>query len=208
MSESTESPSRRPGEPSDETWGAYAADLEQLLGSLAWAGWELPECYDTDYDTEEGALLFGELARTGMVISVQYQPDKGELLLLPCDYDEDFYRLSMLDGEVRIFQGNDVGRGAELVAEQAGELGLLDATRLAVTADSDVNTAELISDRIIEWIVEPAASYRKMQPAELIEQLTSDEDFFPRFKWLMDFLAIDESRRTLELTGLGPPVMS
>lgn len=31
-------PSRRPGEPSDETWSGYAADLEQLLGSLAWAG--------------------------------------------------------------------------------------------------------------------------------------------------------------------------
>ena len=116
-------------------------------------------------------FFLGELARTGMVISVQYQPDKGELLLLPCDYDEDFYRLSMLDGKVRIFSGNDISRGAELVAEQAGELGLLDATRLAATADSDVSTAELISDRIIQWIVEPAASYRKMQPAELIEQL-------------------------------------
>lgn len=75
-------PSRRPGEPSDGAWSGYAANLGQLLDRLAWAGWELPESYDTDYDTEGGAYLFGELFRTGMIIEVRYQPAKGELLLL------------------------------------------------------------------------------------------------------------------------------
>jgi hypothetical protein len=122
-------PSRRPGEPSDKTWSGYAADLQHLLGSLACSGWELPESYDTDYDVEDGAYLFGELLRTDMVIEVQYQPAKGELLLLHCE-NEDFARLSMLTDEVKISLGPDIDRGAELVAAQAGELGLLAPTHL------------------------------------------------------------------------------
>jgi hypothetical protein len=82
-------PPRRPSGPSDETWIGYVADLERLLGSLTWAGWELPESYDTDYDAEDGAYLFGELFRTGMVIEVQYEPGNGEVLLLPCEDEAD-----------------------------------------------------------------------------------------------------------------------
>jgi len=189
MPESAESPSRQAGEPSGETWDGYIGDLERLLASLTWAGWELPESYSIEYDAEAGAFLFGELVRTGMAIGVQYQPAKGELLLLPCDYDEDFYQLSMLDSEVKISLGDDVDHGAELVADQAGELGLLDATRLAATADSDISTTELVGDRVTEWIVEPAASYRNLPIAEFTEQLTRDEKFFPRFEWLLNFLA-------------------
>ena len=144
-------PSRRPGEPCDETWSRYAADLAQLLGSLAWAGWGLPESYDTDYDAQDGAYLFGELFRTGMVIEVLYEPGKGELLMLPCE-DEDFSRLSMLTDAVTISVGHDIDRGAELVAEQAGELGLLDATHLVAAPDSDVSTAELIIKVLMDFL--------------------------------------------------------
>jgi len=183
-------PSRRPGEPSDATWSAYVADLEQLLGSLAWAGWELPDSYDTDYDAEDGAYLFGELFRTGMVIEVQYQPGKGELVLLPCE-DEDFSRLSMLIDSVTISVDHDVGRGAELVVEQAGELGLLNATHLVAASDSDVSTAELVTDRIIESVIESAAEYRNLPPEELVDQVMGDEELSTRLKVLMDFFARD-----------------
>lgn len=183
-------PSRRPGEPSDETWSGYAADLEQLLGSLAWAGWELPESYETDYDTEGGAYLFGELLRTGMGIEVQYQPAKGELLLLPCE-DEDFWRLSMLTDPVTISVGHHIDRGAELVAEQAGELGLLDATHLTAAPDSDVSTAGLVTNRIIESVIESAAEYRNLPPAELVDQVMGDEELSARLEVLMDFAARD-----------------
>ncbi len=123
-----------------------------------------------------------------MIIEVQYQPAKGELLLLPSE-DEDFSRLSMLDDTVEITVGRDIGRGAELVAEQAGELGLLDATRITAGSDCDVSTDELISDRIAEWILNPAAEYRGMQPEELIGQLMGDEEFSTRFKVFLDFFA-------------------
>lgn len=181
-------PSHRSSEPSDATWSGYAADLEELLNPLTWAGWELPESYETAYDPDGGAYLFGELFRTGMVVEVQYQPSKGELLLLPYE-DEDLSRLSMLDGSVEITVSPDIGCAAELVAERAGELGLLDATRITAASGSDVSTGELISDRVLEWILNPAAEYRKMPPEVLIGQLMEDEEFSTRFKVFLDFFA-------------------
>ena len=69
-------------EPTEEEWGGHVDDLETLLCSLVQAGWELPESYDSDFDSEHGAFLFGELHRTGMVISIQYEPSAGKLQLL------------------------------------------------------------------------------------------------------------------------------
>jgi hypothetical protein len=183
-------PSWRPDEPSAQRWIGYVADLERLLGSLAWAGWELPESYDTDCDAEGGAYLFGELLRTGMVIEVQYEPGNGELLLLPCEY-QDFSRLSMLTDSVTISFGHDIERGAQLAKEQAGELGLLDATRLTAAPESDVSTAELITDRIIESVIESAAEYRNLPPEGLVDLLTGDQELSTRLKVLMDLFATD-----------------
>lgn len=193
MSESRFDPGDRAweqlSEPSDDMWSDYAGDLENLLRWLTWAGWQLPESYETDYHPGEGAFLFGELFRTGMVIQVQYQPTKRRLLLLPCVFDEDFSRLSMLAEQVEISVEHGIDSGAEMVAERAGDLGLLDATRLIAASDSDVSTAELISDRILEWILEPAAEYRNVAARDLIDQLMADEEFAPRFKMLLDFFA-------------------
>jgi hypothetical protein len=181
-------PPRRPGEPSDETWIGYVADLERLLGSLTWAGWQLPEFYDTDYDADNGAYLFGELSRTGMVIEVQYEPAKGEVLLLPSE-DEDFSRLSMLTGSVTISAGNDIERGAGLVAEQAGELGLLDATHLVAAPESDVSTVVLVTHRIIRTVIGSAAEYWNIPPEDVFDQVMDDEELSTRLNVLMDFLA-------------------
>jgi len=73
------------------------------------------------------------------------------------------------------------------VAERAGELGLLDATRLVAASVSDISTSELISDRIREWILEPAAEYRDLTPKELATQLMEDEEFSVRFRMLIEF---------------------
>jgi hypothetical protein len=124
-----------------------------------------------------------------MLIAIQYQPSKGELLLLPCEYDEDFPRLSMLSDEAKISVGHAIDSGAAMVAERAGDLGLLDATRLIASSDSDISTAELISDRVLQWILEPAAEYRKVAPSELVNHLMADEEFATRFKVLLDFFA-------------------
>ena len=164
-------------EPTEEQWGRHVDDLEALLCSLVQAGWELPESYDSDFDSEHGAFFFGELHRTGMVISVQYEPSASKLQLLPFEGDGDPLLLSMLDEMVEIRAGHDLLDGADLVAERAGELGLLDATHLAAAPDSDITTAELISYWYREEIFESAARYRGLALDELAGQLAADEEF-------------------------------
>ena len=171
-------------QPTEEQWGRHVDDLEILLCSLVQAGWELPESYDSDFDSEHGAFLFGELHRTGMVISVQYEPSAGKLQLLPFEGDGNPLLLSMLDEMVEIRAGHDLLDGADLVAERAGELGLLDATHLAAAPDSDITTAELISHRYREEMFEPAARYRGLGLDELAGQLAADEEF----SWRMRFI--------------------
>jgi hypothetical protein len=128
-----------------------------------------------------------------MVIEVQYQPAKGELLLLHCE-NEDFARLSMLTDEVTISLGPDIDRGAELVAAQAGELGLLAPTHLTAGLGGDVSAAELVTERIIESVIESAAGYRDLPPEELVDQVMGDEELSTRLKVLMDFYARTSKR--------------
>ena len=45
-------------EPTEEQSGRHVDDLEALLCSLVQAGWQLPESYDSDFDSEHGAFLF------------------------------------------------------------------------------------------------------------------------------------------------------
>ena len=171
-------------EPTEEEWGGHVDDLERLLCSLVQAGWEQPESYGSDFDSEDGAFLFGDLHRTGMVISVQYEPTAGKLQLLPFEGDGDPLLLSMPDETVEIRTGRDLQRGADLVAERAGELGLLDATHLAAAPDSDITTAELIGLRYGEEIFEPAARYRGLTLDELAGQLAADEEFSLRMQFI------------------------
>ncbi|MEV0688988.1 hypothetical protein [Streptomyces sp. NPDC050388] len=42
---------------------SYAARLEELLAGLEWAGFDLPEAWDTDFDPEQGVQLFAILWR-------------------------------------------------------------------------------------------------------------------------------------------------
>lgn len=171
-------------EPTEEEWGGHVDDLETLLCSLVQAGWELPESYDSDFDSEDGAFLFGDLHRTGMVISIQYEPTAGKLQLVPFEGDSDPLLLSMLDETVEIRTGRDLPRGADLVAERVGELGLLDATHLAAAPDSDMTTAELIGHRYREEIFEPAARYRGLALDELAGQLAADEELSLRMQFI------------------------
>jgi hypothetical protein len=178
----------RPGKPTEEGWSRYVDDVETLLDSLRRAGWELPESYDSDFDSEHGAFLFGELQRTGMMIDFQYQPSAGKLELSPFCGDDPLL-FSMLDETARIRTGHDLSHGASLVAEQAGELGLLDATHLSASHDSDITTAELINERYREEIFEPAARYRGLTLDELASQLASDEEFSLRLRFLTGMVA-------------------
>jgi hypothetical protein len=180
----------RPGRRAPVPWDSLIAHLVTLLGPLAQAGWELPGEYDCDADPHTGPLLTGEVERTGMVIVFEYEPTPGELRLLPFadiagDQPES---LSMLDDPVAITVGPSPGQGAEKVRDHAGELGLLDATRVRAGDNSDVSTDELLAERYREWIFEPARDYRQIPMKNLISSLDADEAFSVYFRVVVGWL--------------------
>lgn len=171
------------GRPSDEIWAKWIDRLEKLLSPLERAGWELPEAYDTDFDFEYGATIFGETERTGVAIGFEFKPYRDELLLEPWDSFGDPI-LSALDDTTAVQVGEDQDNGVRLVAEAAGDLGLLDATRVAASSDSDVSTGELVAERFVEWIFGEAADYRGIPISDLVDQAMADEEFSSAFQWL------------------------
>jgi hypothetical protein len=178
----------RSARPSDETWTKWIDRLEELLAPLERAGWELPEEYDTDFDFEYGASISGDARRTDMALDFEFKPYRDELLLHPCEYSDDAL-LSALDETATVQVGEDPDSGRRLVAEAAGELGLLDATRVAAGSDSDISTGELIADRYVEWVFEPAADYRAIPVSDLVGMLMADKDFSGALRGLAELFA-------------------
>lgn len=176
------------GRPPDEIWSKWAGRLEELLSPLEWAGWELPEAYDTDFDFEFGACLSGNAQRTGMTISFEFKPYRDELLLHPDEFS-DGGLLSALDEEAVVQVGEDLDIGRRLVAEAAGDLGLLDATRVNASDDSDISTGELVADRYMEWVFQPAARYRGIPVVDLVDKAMADKEFAGTLTGLTGFFA-------------------
>jgi hypothetical protein len=179
---------RSAGQPSDEIWAMWAGRLAELLAPLEGAGWELPEEYGTDFDFEYGASIFGDAQRTGMAIGIEFKPYRDELLLQPWESSGDDL-LSALDKTTAVQVGDDQDSGRRLVAEVAGELGLLDTTRVTASSDSDVSTGELVADQFVEWVFEPAAGHRGIPVADLIGRLIADNDFSGTLRALTEVLA-------------------
>jgi hypothetical protein len=66
---------------------------------------------------------------------------------------------------------------------------LLDATRVTASSDSDVSTGELVAHRYMEWVFEPAASYRAVPIADLFGRLMADAEFSGSLKAFTGFFA-------------------
>lgn len=179
---------RLAGQPSDEIWAKWVDRLTDLLAPLEWAGWELSEEYDTDFDFEYGASIFGGAQRTGMAISFEFKPYRDEFLLEPWEPNGDAL-LSALDEATAVQVGDDHDSGRQLVVEVAGDLGLLDATRVSASSDSDVTTGELVAGQFVEWIFEPAAGYRGIPVSDLVGRLMTDEEFSGTLRVLTEFFA-------------------
>jgi hypothetical protein len=84
-----------------------------------------------------------------VAISFEFKPYRDELLLHPREPSGDDL-LSALDETAEVQVGEDLEGGRGLVSEAAGDLGLLDATRVTASSDSDVRTGELVADRFAE----------------------------------------------------------
>lgn len=148
----------------------------------------MPEEYDTDFDFELGAGIFGDARRTGAAIGFEFKPYRDELLLHPWEPSGDAL-LSALDEEIAVQVGEDLDSGRCLVTEVAGDLGLLDATRVTASSDSDVSTGELVAERFVEWIFDPTASYRGIPVPDLVGTLMADQEFSGALRWLTEFVA-------------------
>jgi hypothetical protein len=188
LQQAREEGARSAGRPSDEIWAKWAGRLAELLAPLEEAGWELPEEYDTDFDFEYGASIFGDAQRTGMAIGFEFKPYSDELLLQPWEPSDDDL-LSALDETTAVQIGDDQDTGVQRVAEVAGDLGLLDATRVTASSDSDISTGELVTDRFVEWVFVPAAGYRGIPVSDLVERLMADKEFSGTLKVLTEFIA-------------------
>lgn len=186
-SQPRDQPLQRIGEPGANYWPRHVDNLERLLAPFTWAGWDLPEAYDSGLDQEHGPLLYGTMLRTDMAIDFEYDPSAGELRLLPFDdvSGEWPMRFSMLDADVTVTLGHDAERDSDAVAERAGELGLLDATRVQVSEESDVGTAEFLALRYREWIFEPALQYREIPIDDLLTELGENKDLSAYLQWVV-----------------------
>jgi hypothetical protein len=67
--------------PSDQEWDGHVVQLHELLASLEWAGFDLPEFWDTDWDPQTGALLFSEIWRGDGCVVVEYRPHEDVVAL-------------------------------------------------------------------------------------------------------------------------------
>jgi hypothetical protein len=177
-----------PSGPSEGEWGEYVDRLVHLLGPLDWAGWQVPDSYDSEFDATAGPCLYGTLHRTWMVLAVEYLPDRGELRLDPCEmYDEDEPAVSMLDIATSIDLVGDADQDVQAVAAAAGELGLLDATRLRDAGDGAENEdlTQLMNAAYVRWLLTPAATYRNLDITVLAEELDADPFFRGIFRFVV-----------------------
>lgn len=129
-----------------------------------------------DHDVAASSWLLGRLSRPA--------PDEGaptheqwdhELRLLPHDYGGGWPQIfSMLEDKVAIELDGDAEEQARCVAQRAGELGLLDATRVEVDEHSAVWLTHFTNVQLTEYVFEEAARYRDMPVLELADELDED----------------------------------
>ncbi|TDD36770.1 hypothetical protein [Saccharopolyspora elongata] len=172
-------PAPNEGAPTDAQWSEHAERFETILGCLTWAGWEEGEDdYFAEYDQEIGPVLCTTLRRTCMTLSAEYHPDDRTLRLQP--YEDPASELpevfSMLADQVVIEMEGDINEQEQSVARRAGELGLLDATRVEVYEDATVSLRQFMAFQYHEWIFKEAAQYRGITVPELADELDALPD--------------------------------
>ncbi|MFE6163529.1 hypothetical protein ACFQ7F_31980 [Streptomyces sp. NPDC056486] len=186
-------PEKQAGRPSTEQWGEYVDRLMEVLGSLDWAGWEVPDEYDSDWDAETGPMLFATLWRTGAALDVEYYPRESRLRLLPyedvCgDFPESFAALAK---EVEIEISREGDEAVTAVQHRAGALGLLDATRVRVVEGADPEAAEAFGAELLRSLFSPAASYRKIPVADLVKEALQHPDLSTYLRWVVGMAGRD-----------------
>ncbi|WP_405419437.1 hypothetical protein [Streptomyces erythrochromogenes] len=176
-------PDRSPTTPSEREWGDIVDRLHELLAPLEWAGFELPEAWDSEFDPEPGTLLYGDLWRGDGCVSAEYRPHEGVLALRPFeDVTGDHpHSYTLLDDEMEIGVAASGSVAVEAVARAAGRAGLLDATHVRVAESAPQSARQDFAIRRIRGIFQPAAADRDVPLTEILREVSENT-------WLSDFL--------------------
>ncbi|MFE5097166.1 hypothetical protein ACFRCI_44445 [Streptomyces sp. NPDC056638] len=178
--------------PSRREWDSYATRLDELLAGLEWAGFDLPEEWDTDFDPGQGAQLFAILWRGDGALDVQYSPHQGVLALQPFedvtgDWPESY---SLLEEAVEI----PVGPGKEgvtAVEAAAGKEGLLDAAHVRVAETAPPEAKQEFTQRRIRRIFQPAAAFRGLPLTDVLREATENEQLSSYLQWVLGMAGRD-----------------
>ncbi|MET9674637.1 hypothetical protein ABZY68_16295 [Streptomyces sp. NPDC006482] len=169
--------------PSAQEWSEYATRLHEMLSPLEWAGFELPEEWDTDFDRRHGGLLFETLWRGDGGVGVSYHPHEGKVVLGPFDdvAGQWPHSYSLLEDSLEIPVPGSGRQAAAAVEVAAGQAGLLDATHVYVAESAPEEARQEFTTHRIRRIFQPAAEFRRLPLNELLRETTEDH-------WLSSYL--------------------
>ncbi|QNE18316.1 hypothetical protein F1D05_10945 [Kribbella qitaiheensis] len=166
--------------PAQERTQDYVDQFDDLLGPLELAGWRChEEGFDLDQD-DDGPVLSTTMFRTCMLLAAEYRPFDDTLTLTPFEmFDEDEELFSILDSNELIALDVDPTQD---VTRRAGELGLLEPTRVTVTPDAGISLNEFVGYQIATYVVGPAAHYRDKSALDVAGEI----DEHPYLKLYLD----------------------
>jgi hypothetical protein len=173
--------------PSDSDWDRYMTRLHELLAALDWAGYEMLEEWDTDFDPQAGALLFAALWRGDGCVVAEYGPHQGMLALRPFDdvtgdWPESY---SLLEQSMEISVPLPGQQAVAAVTDAAGQAGLLDAAHVHVADSAPPEAKQEFAMRRIRRIFQPAAAFRKLPLADVLREVTESEWLSAYLDWVV-----------------------
>ncbi|MFI0263621.1 hypothetical protein ACH4OW_31885 [Streptomyces sp. NPDC017056] len=179
--------------PTDHQWSDFVDRLHDLLAPLEWAGFELPEEWDGEFDPEVGAVLFSELWRGDGCLVAEYRPQVGALELQPFDdvtgdWPESY---TMLDDAIELSVGTSGEDGVITVARAAGHAGLLDATHVRVADTAPEEAKQEFALARIRRIFEPAAAFRRLPLVEILREVSEHEWLSTYLEWVVGMAGKD-----------------
>ncbi|MHA6781978.1 hypothetical protein ACVGOW_13440 [Pseudonocardia saturnea] len=183
------------GAPTEAEWADYSEVLDRLLAAFDWAGWIVDEgdYWFSEYERNSGPVIHTVMRRTCMALAVEFRAADLVLLITPHAPMDEAWPLifGMQIDDVRIDLPVDADEQVRVVAERAGELGLLDATRVDLDMMGREARGRFIDHLHVEWIFEVAAQHRGLPVEQLIAELIDDDYLQTYFRFVVGFAGRD-----------------